>query len=49
MDYQPVVNEENDNFDGQDQPLSPFMQFETQDEGNINEKRMEMKRMSCFS
>ncbi|CAF3518900.1 unnamed protein product [Adineta steineri] len=32
MEYRPVNNEENDTFEGQDQTLSPYMQFETQDE-----------------
>jgi hypothetical protein len=44
MDYYPVNHEENDNFDGQEQVLSPFLQFETQDEQNITDKRMEISK-----
>lgn len=39
MDYRTVRNEENDAYDGQDQALSPFIQFETQEDENTHEKR----------
>jgi hypothetical protein len=39
MDYRTLVNEENDIPEGQDQTLSPFLQFDTQEDQNNSEKR----------
>ncbi len=45
MDYREVDNEDND---GHEQTLSPFLQFETPDDENNNEKRMDIKeKMNC--
>lgn len=48
MDYQAVINEENDVLDGPDQTCSPFMQFETQEDQHNNEKRIEIKKNFLF-
>jgi hypothetical protein len=48
MDYQAVINEENDVLDGPDQTCSPFMQFETQEDQHNNEKRIEIKTKIFF-
>ncbi|CAF3238887.1 unnamed protein product [Rotaria socialis] len=40
MDYQTLVNEDNEAFEGPDQTLSPLVQFETQDDQNNNEKQL---------
>jgi hypothetical protein len=39
MDYRTLVHEENDTPEGQDQILSPFLQFDTQEDQNNSEKR----------
>ncbi|CAF2602109.1 unnamed protein product [Rotaria sp. Silwood2] len=40
MDYHTVAHEENDVLEVPDQALSPFMEFETQDDQNNNEKQL---------
>ena len=40
MDYRALVTEENDTPEGQDQTLSPFIQFDTQEDQINTEKRM---------
>jgi hypothetical protein len=40
MDYRTLVSEENDVPEGQEQTLSPFIQFDTQEDQNNNEKRI---------
>jgi hypothetical protein len=50
MDYREVNNEDTDGPDGHEQALSPFMQFETQDDENNNEKRIDTKeKMNCIN
>jgi hypothetical protein len=39
MDYRALVTEENDIPEGQDQTLSPFIQFDTQEDQTNSEKR----------
>ena len=41
MDYRTVNNEENDGSDENEQVLSPFFDFETHEDENNNEKRMQ--------
>lgn len=43
MEYRTLVNEENDIPEGQDQTLSPFLQFDTEEDQNNSEKRMRIK------
>jgi hypothetical protein len=45
MDYRTLVSEENDVPEGQDQTLSPFIQFDTQEDQNNSEKRMIKKKI----
>ena len=40
MAYRSLPSEENEVPDGQDQPLSPFIQFDTEEDVNNSEKRM---------
>jgi hypothetical protein len=39
MEYRTLVSEENETPEGQDQTLSPYLQFETQEDQNNTEKR----------
>jgi len=39
MDYRTLVSEENDIPEGQEQTLSPFLHFDTQEDQNNSEKR----------
>lgn len=41
MEYRTLVSEENDLAEGHDQSVSPFLQFETQEDENNSEKRKE--------
>jgi hypothetical protein len=41
MDYRTLVSEENDGPEGQDQTLSPFMQFDTEEDQTNSDKRIE--------
>lgn len=40
MAYRTLTTEENDTPEGQDQILSPFIQFDTEEDANNSEKRM---------
>lgn len=40
MAYRTLVSEENETPEGQDQTLSPFLQFDNQEDPNNSEKRM---------
>lgn len=46
MDYRTLANEESDNPEGQDQTLSSFLHFDTQEDENNSEKR---KNKTFFS
>ncbi len=39
MEYRTLTSEENETPEGQDQTLSPYLQFETQEDQNNTEKR----------
>jgi hypothetical protein len=43
MAYRPIATEENETPEGQDQVLSPFIQFDSQEDANISEKRTEQQ------
>ena len=44
MDYRTLVSEENEIPEGQDQTLSPFLHFETQEDENNSEKRKKINQ-----
>lgn len=48
MDYRTIVNEENDNAEGPDQSLSPFLQFDTEEDLTNNDKRKREKPILFF-
>jgi hypothetical protein len=48
MDYRTLVSEENDTPEGQEQTLSPFLEFDTQEDQNNSEKRMKKKLIFIY-
>jgi hypothetical protein len=48
MDYRTLVNEENDIPEGQEQTLSPFLHFDTQEDQNNSEKRKKKQVLIFF-